>query len=66
MAILPKPQDPISDEHGWKERRNWHPQDAKLRANGFKIHARQKNHQAWWTRGGNIYLEEVALLLCKK
>jgi|HubBroStandDraft_4_1064222.scaffolds.fasta_scaffold00070_20 hypothetical protein len=36
-------------EHGWRERRDFHPSDQKLRHAGFVIHARPKNGPALWT-----------------
>lgn len=66
-AVKPAGKEVIDDGRGpWGERRRMHPQDILLREFGFKIHARPRDGSAWWTRGGELYSFEAALIVVQE
>lgn len=53
-------------ESGWRETRNRHPLDLKLRKNGFKIGGRPSRGEAVWSRDGDLFAQSEALRLCRE
>jgi hypothetical protein len=53
------PNEPT--ENQFRERRVFHPDDERLRACGFKIHARPERGEASWERAGKVLGESAAL-----
>ncbi len=51
-------------DRGWHETRPWHPCDDVLRRHGFRIAARPRSGPVRWERGGVLYAEAAARLVC--
>lgn len=51
----------MSETSSWRETRAYHPDDAKLRKWGFRIHARPKRGPDVWTLDGVPYTTAEAL-----
>lgn len=60
MGFYDEPE--TEKERGWQEVRDWHPGDQRLRAAGFKIHARPRRGEPLWTRAGRVWRQSEALL----
>ena len=61
---MAKPVAVYQASHAFRETRDVHPEDIRLRANGFKIQSRAKGKPAMWRLGEETFTHQEALDLC--
>jgi hypothetical protein len=60
MAVTLPKKEPEA-ENTWREKRQLHPNDVKLRFHGFRIHSRPRLGEAIWQKDGALFCESRAL-----
>ncbi len=56
----------LEHENPWAETLKRYPRDQALRRFGFTIHARPRKGPVLWGKGGRIFTEAEALVICDR